>query len=132
VATLLDASEGDKILTLLSRSSRLLDGRQFQEWSETFAEDGRFNAREGRAVILETITGGSLAAQPNLKRRHTVVNTEIVLDGGRATCISDLIMYEKIDAESEWTIKVGRYDDQVVRQANGEWLFATRKLQWVS
>jgi hypothetical protein len=105
-----------------------LDARRFEEWSETFAENGRFGVRTGRAAILEGIRGGELARNPGLQRKHTVVNAIIDIDGERATSVSDLVMYER-SGDAPWTTRLGRYRDELERR-DGRWLFTARQLEW--
>src|ERR1041385_8903522 len=121
-------TDEDQIRNLLAQFCHRLDGRQFKEWSETFAEDGSFGERQGRAAILAHIQGGELARQPDLQRKHVIVNAIIDVRGNQAHSISDLVMYDRL-GNSAWTARVGRYTDRLIRQRD-QWLFADRRLEW--
>jgi len=73
----------DEIRNTLARFCQCLDGRRFEEFSQTFTAEASFNDRVGRATILP------------------------------------------------WTIRVGRYTDELARQPTGGWLFARRHLEFV-
>lgn len=123
------STDEEQIRRLLGRFSHYLDGRKFKEWSETFAEDGRFGVRHGRAAILEGILAGELARIPELQRKHAVVNAVIDVDGDSATSVSDLVMFDRM-GDAAWTIRIGRYTDRL-RRENGQWLFTERQLEWI-
>ena len=121
----------DSIRNIVARYSHCLDDRRFQEWSETFTEDGVFGARIGRSAIYENILGGELATIPELQRRHIVTNLEIMVHGDEADAVSDLLMYDKRGG-GDWTLRVGRYYDTLRRQPDGTWLFSVRRLEWIA
>ena len=120
-------TDADEIRNTLARFCQFLDDRRFEDWSRTFAEDGAFGERAGRATILKWIQGAELATRPELKRKHAVMNVIVNVDGDRAQAWSDLVMFDQVGSEP-WTIRVGRYTDDLVRQPTGEWLFAKRHL----
>jgi 2-iminobutanoate/2-iminopropanoate deaminase len=122
-------TDEDVIRNTVARYSHCLDDRRFKEWSETFTEDGVFGSRRGRAAIYENILGGELATIPQLQRRHIVTNLEVLVHGHEADAISDLLMYDKL-GDAPWTLRIGRYYDKLQRQANGDWLFTERRLEW--
>jgi hypothetical protein len=122
-------TDADQIRNTLARFCQYLDQRRFEEWSQTFTEDGVFGERRGRAEILHWILQGELATRPELNRRHTVVNSIIDVQGDRAEAVSDLIMYDQV-GDGPWTIRVGRYFDELVRQPDGIWLFKQRRLEF--
>jgi 3-phenylpropionate/cinnamic acid dioxygenase small subunit len=124
-------TDADEIRNTLARFCQYLDERRFEEWSQTFKEDGAFGERVGRATILDWIKGAELATRPELKRKHAVVNAVVDIDGNRATAASDLVMFDQV-GDGPWSIRVGRYDDELERQSNGAWLFARRRLTWMS
>jgi ketosteroid isomerase-like protein len=122
-------TDAERIRNLLAAFCQHLDARRFKEWSETFAEDGIFGARRGRAAIYESILAGELALNPQLQRKHAVVNAVINVDGDAATSVSDLVMFDSL-ADGPWTIRVGRYTDRL-RRTGDRWLFSERQLQWI-
>ena len=123
-------TDADEIRNTLARFCQCLDDRRFEEFSQTFAEDGSFNDRRGRATILKWIQGAELATRPELKRKHAVVNVIVNVHGDRAQATSDLLMFDQVGSDP-WTIRVGRYTDELVRQPTGEWLFAKRHLAFM-
>ena len=123
-------TDADAIRNTIARFSQHLDSRRFKEWSETFTEAGVFGHYHGRAAILDMILGGELATQPDLKRQHAVTNSVIHVDGDTAVATSDLAMFDKRGA-APISVRIGRYYDRLARQANGEWLFTERRLEWL-
>jgi ketosteroid isomerase-like protein len=123
-------TDADEIRNTISRFCQLLDERRFEEWSRTFAEDGAFGERVGRATILSWIQGAELATRPELKRKHAVVNAIVDVHGDRADALSDLVMFDQV-GDGPWAIRIGRYTDELTRQADGTWLFARRRLEWM-
>jgi hypothetical protein len=55
----------------------------------------------------------------------------VEIGGGAAESTSDLLIYDRI-ADGPWTLTaVGRYRDRLVRDPDGQWLFAERRLEFV-
>jgi 3-phenylpropionate/cinnamic acid dioxygenase small subunit len=123
----LSVTDADEIRNTLARFCQYLDDRRFVEWSQTFAEDGRFGDRTGRDTILKWIQGAELASRPELKRKHAVMNAVVEVNGDHAHSQSDLVMFDQV-GDGPWSIRVGRYTDELVRQADGQWRFAVRNL----
>ena len=122
-------TDEDAIRNTIARFCQYLDSRRFEEWSQTFTEDGVFGKLNGRAAILSMILGGELATQPDLHRQHAVTNSIIDVHGDTAEAISDLAMYDRI-GDGPISVKTGRYYDRLARQASGAWLFTERRLEW--
>ena len=97
-------TDADEIRNTLARFCQCLDDRRFEEFSQTFTEDGSFNGRVGRATIFEWISGAELATRPELKRKHAVMNAIIKVRGDRAEATSDLVMFDQV-GEAPWTIR---------------------------
>ncbi len=109
-----------------------LDERRFDEWSRLFTEDGVFGAvpeQKGREVILDWILHAELATMPELRRKHMMANSIIDVSGDEADAVSDLVMFDYV-SEGNWSIRVGRYTDRLVRQGD-QWLFARRHLVFI-
>jgi hypothetical protein len=121
-------TDADEIRNTLARFCQCLDDRRFEEFSQTFAEDGSFGERVGRAAIFEWISHAELATRPELKRKHAVSNIVVTIDGDTAHTPSDLVMFDQV-GDGPFAIKLGRYTDELVRQPNGQWLFAKRNLK---
>jgi 3-phenylpropionate/cinnamic acid dioxygenase small subunit len=124
-------TDEDAIRNTLARFCQALDDRRFEDWANTFTENGVFGRSNGRAAILSMIQGGELALQPKLRRKHTVTNAVIDVHGDTANVTSDLAMFDKVDDDAAWTIRVGRYTDELARQPDGGWLFTHRTLVWL-
>ena len=122
-------TDEESIRRTMAEFCQNLDGRNFRGWADLFTVEGRFNNLEGREAIFEMISHAELASKPELRRKHTIENIVIDVRGQEATCASDLVMFDKT-GESPWTIRVGRYEDRMVRQGD-RWLFATRRLTWM-
>jgi len=123
-------TDSDEIRNTLARICQYLDERRFEEWSQTFTENGVFGERVGRATILSWIQSAELATRPELKRKHATVNSVIHVQSDRAQATSDLIMFDQV-GDAPWTIRIGRYTDELRRQPTGEWLFSRRRLDWL-
>ncbi|MBV9322537.1 MAG: nuclear transport factor 2 family protein [Chloroflexi bacterium] len=122
-------TDEDAIRNTIARFCQCLDSRQFEAWSQTFTEAGKFGRLEGRAAILEMILGGELAKQPDLKRQHAVTNSVIDIHGDIAESTSDLTMYDRV-GDGPISVRIGRYYDKLARQPDGTWLFTERRLEW--
>jgi ketosteroid isomerase-like protein len=124
-------TDEDQIRNTLARFCQTLDDRRFKDWSDTFTEDGVFGRSTGRAAILSMIEKGELATMPELRRKHTVTNSIITVQGDTADAVSDLAMYDRLGDDAPWIVRVGRYTDRLARQADGSWLFTHRTLEWL-
>ena len=122
-------TDEEGIRRTIAQFSHFLDGRRFRQWADLFAENGRFNELEGREAIFDMISHAELASKPELSRKHTIENLVIDVRGDEADVASDLIMFDRM-GDGPWTIRVGRYDDRMVRHS-GQWLFAQRRLAWL-
>ena len=123
-------TDEDQIRNTLAAFCQHLDDRRFEDWANTFTEAGVFGRSNGRAAILTMIQGGELALQPELKRKHTVTNAVIDVQGDTANVTSDLVMFDQV-GDTPWKIRVGRYTDTLARQPDGRWLFTRRQLDWL-
>jgi len=121
-------TDADEIRNTLARFCQCLDDRRFEEFSQTFTEDGAFNERVGRDTILKWIQGAELATRPELKRKHAVMNIIVNVQGDRAQATSDLVMFDQVES-GPWAIRIGRYTDELVRQPTGAWLLSRRRLE---
>lgn len=63
---------------------------------------------------------------PRLPQRHLVLNTLVTAwDQERASTTSDVVFLLLLDGK--WRVQlVGRYDDELRREADGEWRFTSR------
>jgi 3-phenylpropionate/cinnamic acid dioxygenase small subunit len=124
-------TDEEAIRQTLAEFCQYLDDRQFEDWWMLFTEDGAFNERVGRDTIRDMILDGELAHMPELSRKHAIVNITIAVNGDEATTKSDLLMYDRLNGDdSAWTLRVGRYEDLLVREAD-RWRFKKRYLRFV-
>jgi 3-phenylpropionate/cinnamic acid dioxygenase small subunit len=122
-------TDEEEIRQLMARSAQHLDDREFESWWMLWAPDGSFNQRVGRGAIREMILAGELNTIPQLQRKHAIVNITIAVDGDTATSRSDLCMLDRMNADDPWTMRVGRYDDRLVK-IDGCWFFEHRELRF--
>jgi hypothetical protein len=120
-------TDEEEIRQLIARFAQHLDDREFEAWWMLWVEDGSFNQRVGRDAIREMILGGELNTIPELARKHAIVNITIAVTGDTATSKSDLCMFDRMGEDAPWTLRVGRYEDRLVR-VDGEWFFQHREL----
>jgi 3-phenylpropionate/cinnamic acid dioxygenase small subunit len=123
-------TDEEEIRQLIATFCQVLDDRQFEAWWMLWVEDGSFNERNGRDAIRDMILSGELATMPELSRKHAIVNITIDVEGDRATTKCDLCMFDRWGADAPWTLRVGRYDDQLVK-VEGRWFFQHRELHFV-
>lgn len=119
-------SDEEQIRRTLAEFCVFLDERRFREWSELFTDDGVFCEHVSRAAIFAWISGDELATQPDLRRKHTVHNILIEVDGDQARATADLVMFDK-NGDRPWFILTGKYTDHLVRDG-GRWRFKNRQL----
>ncbi len=124
-------TDADHIRNTIARFSHALDERRFQDWANQFLPDGQFGNKKGRDVIFKSISDGELAHVPSLKRKHAVMNIDVTVNGDKATAVSDLVMFDKYGDDPWFVAGVGKYNDDLERTADGQWLFRRRILNWV-
>jgi 3-phenylpropionate/cinnamic acid dioxygenase small subunit len=124
-------TDEEGIRKTISQWSQFLDTRRFKEFSECFTEDAKWGPRTGRQAIYDSISKAELAQKPELRRKHLVSNFVIEVNGNEATSESDLVMFDSPRPGDPWFGKVGHYTDKLKKQADGRWLIAERKLQWM-
>lgn len=123
-------TDEEEIRQLIATFCQCLDDRQFEAWWMLWVEDGSFNERIGRDAIRDMILAGELATMPELSRKHAIANITIDVQGAHATSKSDLCMFDRMGADAPWTLRVGRYEDRLVK-VDGRWLFQHRQLHFV-
>jgi hypothetical protein len=128
--------EDERAITrLLYRYSHAIDRGDSDGWVACFTEDGAFSVRgegvdfaptgaQGRAALLAF---AKRHAQPaDFGYQHMVVEPLIDLDGSTARCVSFFVTLVENDATAPVPRAFGRYEDEVVRDADGQWRFRTR------
>lgn len=117
----------DRIRRTIAEYSQRCDDGRFGEWSELFAEDGRFvvagNATQGREPI-RTMMEAMLP--PGSRGKHITSNTIIDLHGDRASASTDYL-FVRPSATGPVIVAAGRYHDRLVREG-ARWLFEERAI----
>ena len=74
----------------------------------------------------EELRAAYAKAAPRIPQRHLVFNTLITdWDDTSARAVSDVVFLLLVD--EKWRVQVvGRYQDELRREADGEWRFASR------
>jgi hypothetical protein len=125
----------ESIRTLLFDYGRLLDARDWQGFSELFAENGGtwnggMGVAKGRAAIkkmmVDTIGSTNAGANGALTNLHLLGNEIIDVKGDTASSISKwaFVMTDKV--QGPVIMYIGRYQDTFVRE-KGQWKFQERK-----
>lgn len=118
---------------LFVRYKAALDGKDFVAYADLFTEDGEFLAGttrvRGRSEIRSLVEGmvGSLLGQERGQDFHVVANVTIDLDGDRATARSTWLYVVRDEADQPRLAKLGHYEDDVVRDGDGQWRFQRRR-----
>jgi hypothetical protein len=119
----------------IAQACQYLDDRRFRDFADLFTvasadgQPGRQGLIQGRDDVFNRFSRGELARQPELRRKHTVTNVNVTINGEVAQAISDLVMYD-LQPDGSCLIRLGRYDDQFAYE-DGAWLFSRRRLSWL-
>jgi hypothetical protein len=118
---------------------RALDKRDWDAWSQLFAEDGEWLGNLGRAKgpaalkdLLANVPAGEFFDPGVGADFHLVANPEIEVDGDTARAESTWCFVTRADASAEPTAAtpylamIGHYVDTLVRE-NGSWKFQRRE-----
>jgi hypothetical protein len=124
-------TDADLVRNTIAQFSQALDERRFRDWANLFLPDGRFGDRVGPDAIFKSISDGELAHNPDLIRKHAVVNVVVDVRGDTADAVSDLIMFDKKGDQPWFVAGLGKYNDRLEKTADGRWLFRQRTLTWV-
>jgi hypothetical protein len=124
------------ILDTLHRYGQAADRGDDAIWADLFTEDGVFVAFDRGGQQLFRLAGRDELA-PWLRKfragetrlsKHVVLAPVIEIDGANALVKSYLTrLIENADPyQSPMVLLMGRYDDEMVRGADGKWRFRTR------
>jgi hypothetical protein len=96
----------------------------------TFCADGAVDIPGmGAHAGTEALQAAYARVVPRLPQRHLVLNTLITAwsaDAGTASATSDVVFL--LLRDGAWsTLLVGRYDDELRREADGVWRFTSRR-----
>ena len=122
-----------EIRRLLALYCQLMDDRRYDEWSQLFAPDGvwALGGREYRGPSeAKAYMDQLLRDRPQRRTKHICTNVPIDIDGDVGRITSDYAMLAREPEGTPWTVVAfGRYEDRVVRRAEGSgWQFAERRL----
>jgi ketosteroid isomerase-like protein len=122
------------ILRTLYRYGHAIDAGDEQAWLDCFTDDATFSSRgqresqttfsiTGRAALAEFIAG--MSRRPDAFHSHCVIEPLIDVDGDEARVASYLFVLQEHEATPLLRL-FGRYDDELVRCADGVWRFRVR------
>jgi 3-phenylpropionate/cinnamic acid dioxygenase small subunit len=127
------ASPAELVRRLLARYCQLLDDSHFPEWTELFTPDGLWVLGErqyrGRAE-MHAYMQQLRRDRPLWRTRHVCTNIVVdLVDAMQARATSNLALIAR-DGDAPWRVaSLGRYEDQLVRAADGAtWQFSERRL----
>jgi 3-phenylpropionate/cinnamic acid dioxygenase small subunit len=122
----------EEIRQLLVDYGRFLDQRDFESFSELFAEKdgewvGGMGSARGRRGILKLMEEkiGRNAGEPNTSNFHLFTNQSIQLKGERAEAKTKWVFVIKNESNQPQPFYLGHYEDQLIRE-NGHWKFLKR------
>jgi len=132
------SADADGIRRLIAAYCQLCDDGRFGAWGELFADDAEMfvmgQSHAGRSAIVAFIEAGQ---PPQRRGKHVVsepwiqiepddtsTDTGTEADTGRAQAWTDYVF---VDQDRQIT-SVGRYHDELVRDAGGTWRFAVREI----
>jgi uncharacterized protein (TIGR02246 family) len=112
----------------LARYCHRCDDGDFDAFAELFRADARFVVLGQEHVGPDAIKAFMEQAQPPEARgKHFLGQSDIAVDGERADVVTDYTFIAKRDGGYAIT-SAGRYHDTLVRDDDGEWRFAARRI----
>jgi hypothetical protein len=120
------------IQRLFADYRRFLDGKDFESYSQLFAEDGQFGGTAGGAkgpeAIRELVSGmrGTFLRENAGDDFHIVANEVVDLEGDHATAVVTWAYVVRGEDNSPQLYKLGHYNDHLVREG-GRWKFSHRE-----
>jgi len=120
--------EKDAIRELIARYCFFIDGGQYDEWAETFAEEAIFEVSgmfkfEGRKAIREFADHIPKNAKGLPGMKHCTLNQTIDVSGERAKASCYLLLIR--EGTPLHVDIAGRYEDELVKRS-GRWFFTRR------
>jgi 3-phenylpropionate/cinnamic acid dioxygenase small subunit len=125
-------TDPEQVRRLLALYCQLLDDRRYNEWSQLFAADGvwALGGREYRGPAeVRAYMEQLIRDRPRWRTKHLCTNIAMELDGPHGSVTSDYALCAR-DGDVPWSVaNFGRYEDRIVRRADGAgWQFAQRRL----
>jgi 3-phenylpropionate/cinnamic acid dioxygenase small subunit len=125
------------IENVLNRYSIAYDDNDMAEMADTFAEGAVLSMRiaggdligpfEGKTAVMKLMTD-SLASQTD-QRRHVTTNMAIRKETEDAATVSSYLTLISIKDGKATVLSTARYDDELVREADGAWRFTKRHIE---
>ncbi len=130
-------NDHDAIRNLIARYSHAVEAIDPDAYAAVFTEDGTMTEYgetvQGRDRLRAMMAHGDSLREKDgdltAFHRHTQMNSLIEVDGDAGTTITDFLIL--VFERTGWRVLgSGRYHDRVVRQADGQWLFASRVVEF--
>jgi hypothetical protein len=125
------------IENVLNRYSIAYDDNDMAEMADTFAEGAVLSMRiaggdligpfEGKTAVMKLMTD-SLASQTD-QRRHVTTNMAIRKETEDAASVSSYLTLISVKDGKATVLSTARYDDELVREADGAWRFTKRHIE---
>jgi uncharacterized protein (TIGR02246 family) len=125
------------IENVLNRYSIAYDDNDMAEMADTFAEDAVLSMRiaggdligpfEGKAAVMKLMTD-SLASQTD-QRRHVTTNMAVRKETEDAATVNSYLTLISVEGGTATLLSTGKYEDELVREADGAWRFTKRHLE---
>ena len=131
MARLQRVEDTQKITDLIERYYWIIDARDYRAYSRMFTEDGELaccsnGLFKGRTAIFDMMSKASPDFGPGAV--HTGSDLVIDLKGDTADVRSRWAMIMKRSDGQPGILERGHYEDVVVRGADGEWRFKSRRV----
>jgi uncharacterized protein (TIGR02246 family) len=125
------------IENVLNRYSIAYDDNDMAEMADTFTEDAVMSMRiaggdligpfEGKAAVMKLMTD-SLASQTD-QRRHVTTNMAVRKETEDAATVNSYLTLISVEGGTATLLSTGKYEDELVREADGAWRFTKRHLE---
>jgi 3-phenylpropionate/cinnamic acid dioxygenase small subunit len=136
-----ELADREAIRELVQRTALLLDEENFGDWLKTFDSEGVYElsaySREirrwmiwwhsDRATLEKMLEEVDQHVRDPARRRHVVSAPVVVLDGARASGVSQFSLYRTTPEGQSSLYMVGRYEDKFIKRS-GAWLYAAHKV----
>lgn len=123
----------EDIRALAARYTAAANRRDFKVAAATYAHDAALIAFGSEINSREAIEKAFGALFPTLDFIHQQCAAEnIEIEGDVAHATWSVTEYNRRSGEEKVALFLGRYTDQIRRQADGTWLFSSRKLECVA
>jgi 3-phenylpropionate/cinnamic acid dioxygenase small subunit len=131
----------EAIRELVQRTALLLDEENFADWLKSFDSEGVYELsaysselrrwmiwwHSDRDTLEKTLAEVGQHVRDPAKRRHVVSAPVVVLDGERASGVSQFSLYRTTPEGQSSLYMVGRYEDKFVKRS-GAWRYAAHKV----